>query len=148
MVTELLSFLLPLLLMPHTRSHSPAADTAPLKSGISFRGQRWAAVHRNSLQKFDFRMPFSPLSCTKYKLLHVTLHLKGTNLWHKSKINCNPVILPLLHSVSKPLLAVFGEGWKEEIYELKRPGRRKVSGQLTWRNMQAWKCCRGKANMI
>lgn len=35
MVTGLLSFLLPLLLIPCTRCHSPAADTAPLKSGIS-----------------------------------------------------------------------------------------------------------------
>lgn len=75
MVTGLLSSLLPLLLIPGTRSHSPAADPAPLKSWISFRGQRWAAVHRNSLQQFDFRVSFSPISCAKYKFFHVMLHL-------------------------------------------------------------------------
>lgn len=33
--------------------------------------------------------------------------------------------------MSRPLLAVLGVGWKEEMYKLKRPGRRKVSGELT-----------------
>lgn len=28
---------------------------------------------------------FSPLSCAKYKLSHVTFHLRGTNLWHKDE---------------------------------------------------------------
>lgn len=92
-VTELLPFLLLLLLIPCTRSHAAtqATDSTPLWSGISVGGQRWGAVQGNSLQQFNFRGPsahltlhsFSPLSCAKYKLLHVTFHLRGTNLRHK-----------------------------------------------------------------
>jgi len=37
----------------------------------------------------------------------------------------------------------------EKMYELKRPGRRrKISGELTMRNMQTWKCCGGKTDMM
>lgn len=140
--TWLLSFLLPLLLISCTRSHSPAATATPLKSGISVRGQRWAAGHGNSFQQFGFRVSFSLFSCCQVQAFacnaapqrHKPLARGRESL--KSKINNNAVILPLLHNMSRPLLAVLGVGCKEDMHELKRPGRSSpVWGELTWWNM-------------
>jgi len=106
------------------RVASQAAGTAPLQSGISVRGQRWAAVHRNSLQQFSSRMSFRPphspwlqppklcqvqaFACNAPPKRHKPLAQRWESL--KTKIRCNPIIVPLLHSVSRPLLTVFGAG--------------------------------------
>lgn len=109
-VTALLSFLPPLLLIPCTRSHSPG-KVWPDKQLIqdhcgvgSLSGGRGGQLCMGTpYSNLALGCPsahltlhgFSPLSCAKYKLLHVMLYLRGANLWHEdgNLLKLNPNVI-------------------------------------------------------